>query len=164
LTVDDAEILSALSISIYKQYYTHLWHDGGVWYMEYAYNTAQLRKELSDPDNCHYLACSGQLPVGYSKMRLHEKWRGLENCSELERIYILREAAGRGLGKKLMDIAFDVARLHRKEGLFLKAMDSSTDAIAFYKKLGFEIFDTLTLSFEQMKIEYRGMVVLKKLL
>lgn len=163
LTADDAELLSGLAITIYKQYYTHLWHDGGQWYIEYSYNVQKLRKELTDLTNFHYLACSGEHPVGYLKIRLNEKWKGLEDhhCLEVERIYILQEAAGFGLGKKLMDVAREIAKYHNQDILFLKAMDSSSNALDFYQKLGFTIFDTLTLPFQQMKKEYRGMVVLK---
>jgi len=163
LTSVDAELLSGLAITIYKQYYTHLWHDGGMWYIEYSYNVQKLRQELSDLNNFHYIAYAGQHPVGYLKIRLNQKWKGLEGlqCLEVERIYILQEAAGSGLGKKLMDVAFEIAKYHNQDILFLKAMDSSRNALAFYEKLGFEIFDTLTHPFEQMKKEYRGMVVLK---
>ena len=163
LTPDDAELLSTLAIAIYKQYYTHLWHDGGKWYIEYSYNVQKLRQELSDLNNFHYIAYAGPQPVGYLKIRLNQKWKGLEDqqCLEVERIYILQEAAGSGLGKKLMEVAFEIAKYHNQDILFLKAMDSSMNALAFYQKLGFEIFDTLTLPFEQMKKEYRGMVVLR---
>ena len=164
LTASDAELLSGLAIAIYKQYYTHLWHDGGRWYTDYSYNVPKLRQELSDLNNLHYIAYSGNDPVAYLKIRLWEKWKGLQNkhCLEVERIYVLQHAAGLGLGKKLMNIAFEVAKYHNQDFIFLKAMDSSLGAIAFYQKLGFEVFDTLILPFEQMKQEYRGMVVMKK--
>ena len=164
LAPGDAELLSRLAIAIYKQYYRHLWHDRGAWYIDYSYNIPKLKQEISDLNNFHYIAYSGQDPVGYLKIRLWEKWKGLErkNCLEVERIYILQDSAGFGLGKKLMNIALEVAKYHNQDIVFLKAMDSSQDALAFYQKLGFEVFDTLILPFEQMKKEYRGMVILKK--
>ena len=76
----------------------------------------------------------------------------------------MKEAAGTGVGKKMMYAAFEVAAFHNRETVFLKAMDSSMDAIGFYQHLGFEIFDTTSLPYEQMKAEYRGMVVLKRTL
>lgn len=157
-------MLSALAISIYHQYYTHLWDDEGRWYTQRTYNAQKIREELSDLNNFHYAAFAGGQPVGYLKLRLGQSWKGLEDkrCLEIERIYILRESARSGLGKKLMSIAEEVAEYHDQQVLFLKAMDSSQAALAFYQKQGFEICDTLTLSFTQMKREYRGMVVLQK--
>jgi RimJ/RimL family protein N-acetyltransferase len=61
-----------------------------------------------------------------------------------------------------MQISFDLAKSMGKNIVFLKSMDSSVNSIAFYKKLGFENCGTLTLPFEQMKNEYRGMLILKK--
>ena len=163
LTADDAAKLSELAITIYKQYYIHLWHDGGMWYLEYAYPVEKLRRELSDLNNFHYIAYLEQQAVGYLKLRLNEKWKGLESkhCLEVERIYILKEFAGSGLGKKFMEVAVEIAKYHNQDIIFLKAMDSSHNALAFYQKMGFEIFDRLTLPFEQMKMEYRGMVVMR---
>ncbi len=40
-------------------------------------------------------------------------------------------------------------------------MDSSTAAIAFYKKFGFEVCGTYHLNFPQMKEELRGMYIMK---
>lgn len=41
-------------------------------------------------------------------------------------------------------------------------MDSSNGPIAFYTKMGFQLCGTTRLSFEQMKEELRGMVIMKK--
>ena len=64
-----------------------------------------------------------------------------------------------------MQYVFTIAQQHKKDVVFLKAMDSSDDAIAFYKTIGFEICGSFQLpmpTFEWMKEEYRVMVVLKK--
>jgi hypothetical protein len=53
----------------------------------------------------------------------------------------------------------------RKDIVFLKAMDSSNDAIKFYKSLGYAVCGDLQLpmpTFALMKQEYRGMLILKK--
>jgi ribosomal protein S18 acetylase RimI-like enzyme len=43
-------------------------------------------------------------------------------------------------------------------------MDSSESAIRFYQKNGFEICDTYTLTYERIKVEFRGMFYMKKAL
>ena len=165
----DAGKLSALSKDIYKEHYLHPWNEGGAdWYMqEYAYPENVLQKELEDENIIYSIAYKNNQPLGYLKIKINETLQGFEqsNALEVERIYIYTKATGKGLGKQLMNYVFDIARQHKKDLVFLKAMDSSNAAIAFYKSIGFEICGSFQLSmptFERMKEEYRGMVVLKK--
>jgi ribosomal protein S18 acetylase RimI-like enzyme len=58
----------------------------------------------------------------------------------------------------------NIAKEKNKKLIWLKVMDSSKDAIEFYKKMGFEICGTAHLNFEMMKPEYREMYVMRKLL
>jgi len=71
---------------------------------------------------------------------------------------------GQGIGRFVMDFVKNMARELGKELIWLKAMDSSREAIAFYQQNGFSIIGTERLSFETMKTDYRGMVVLQQLL
>ncbi len=164
-----AKELSALAKDIYNEHYLHLWNEGGAdWYMhEYAYPETVLQKELEDENIMYCIAYKSDQAVGYLKIKINETWHGFEqlNALELERIYIHKKATGKGLGKQMMQYVFDIAQQYQKDIVFLKAMDSSDAAIAFYKSLGFEICGTFQLpmpTFEWMKKEYRGMVVLKK--
>ena len=166
INISDADALAVLSKSIYKEYYLHLWYPGGAnWYMdEYAYTPGKLRSELADTNNLHFIVYDDNLPMGYLKIRLHETLEGFEqlNSLEIERIYLHKKIAGKGIGKQLMRLSEEIAVKHTKEMIFLKAMDSSSDAIAFYQKRGYALCGTLTLPFPQMKEIYRGMVILKK--
>ncbi len=165
----DASKLSALSKDIYKQHYLHLWNEGGAdWYMhQYAYPENILQKELADQNIMYCVAYKNNKALGYLKIKINETLQGFEklNALEVERIYIYKEATGKGLGKQLMQYVFDIARQHKKDIVFLKAMDSSIDAISFYKSQGFNMCGNFQLpmpTFERMKKEFRGMVVLKK--
>ena len=82
----------------------------------------------------------------------------------LERIYFIKEAVGKGIGEKTMQLAFQKADEWAYDGLWLSAMDSSLKPIAFYKRMGFEIVATKQLDFTQIKDEMRGMVLMKKAL
>ena len=167
INTDQTDELTELARSIYREYYLHLWHPGGAhWYMfEYAYNRSKLETELADLNNLHYIVYNTeQQPMGYLKIRIHAMLEGYESkkCMEIERIYLHKAIAGKGMGKHLLMFCEDIAKVHNKCILFLKAMDTSMDAIGFYQKMGYTICGKLTLPFEQMKEEYRGMVMLKK--
>ncbi len=158
--------LSALAKSIYKEHYLHLWYPGGAdWYMnEYAYAVNVLGAEISDPGNLHFIIYDKGKALGYLKIRLHATLSSFEhlNSMEIERIYLHTEAAGKGIGRQLMIFSEEIALQHKKEMIFLKAMDSSIDAINFYRKTGYTKCGTLVLPFPLMKEEYRGMIIFKK--
>jgi GNAT superfamily N-acetyltransferase len=101
--------------------------------------------------------------VGFLKLNIDQPLKDYEqyNCIELERIYLVKSATGKGFGRSVVEFCFDYARTLNKEIIWLKAMDSS-DAVCFYEKLGFERCGTFFLDFEQMKIEFRGMVIMMK--
>jgi ribosomal protein S18 acetylase RimI-like enzyme len=128
---------------------------------EYAYPEHKILAELSDKENLHYIVRNENEPVGYLKLRLQATLEGLP-ALEIERIYLHRKAAGKGMGKQLMLFSEEIALQHNKQLLFLKAMDSSVDALAFYHKLGYTDHGRLTLPFPLMKEEFRGMIILRK--
>jgi len=84
---------------------------------------------------------------------------------ELERIYIDTTAVNKGIGTYLINFVFDIAKSYQKKYIFLKAMDTATQAMKFYNKMGFTLLGSFRLSdstFHLMKEEYRGMHILKK--
>lgn len=168
IDISHSNTLSELAKTIYKEYYLHLWHAGGAeWYMhEHAYHPEKLQTELADPNNLHFIVYDNEKSLGYLKLRINGLLQGFEqyNSMEIERIYLHKQAAGKGIGKQLMLLSEEIAKQHSKQMVFLKAMDSSNDAISFYQRMGYKICGTLTLPFPQMKEEYRGMVIMQKFL
>jgi GNAT superfamily N-acetyltransferase len=158
--------LSELAKAIYREYYLHLWNKGGAdWYMnEHAYHADKIKEELADKNNLHFIVYENNQPLGYLKIKLDAELKesDTQNCLEIERIYLHRSASGKGTGKQLMLLTEKIAREYHKEIIFLKAMDTSEDAITFYQKMGYIICGGLTLPFPQMKEQYRGMVILQK--
>lgn len=169
LDASHAAELSALAKAIYVEHYLHLWYPGGAdWYMnEQAYPEEKLRAEITDPNNLHYIVYDEQeAPQGYLKLRISATLSGYteKDGLEIERIYLHKAATGKGVGRQLMELSETIARQHQKETLFLKAMDSSQDAIGFYQRMGYTVCGQLVLPFAQMKEVYRGMVILQKTL
>lgn len=169
VTIEEAARLSELAISIYKEHYLHLWNEGGAeWYMyEFAYATSVIRKELEDKNNLYFFLVLDDTPIGYLKLKLNAKLHetNAADSLEVERIYIHQEYTGRGLGKQMLMWSEAVAKQHHKKSIFLKAMDSSADAIRFYRSNGYVqsgYFQLPMPTFQFMKEEFRGMIILKK--
>jgi GNAT superfamily N-acetyltransferase len=161
----DAEKLSAIAIRSYKDFYLYLWHDDGTWYIDHSFAPSVLEKELNNRNHAFFLLNEKGVPAGFLKLNIDQPLKGYEqyNCIELERIYFIRSATGKGYGRQVMEFCFDYSRKLKKDIIWLKAMAmDSSDAILFYKKSGFEICGSHSLDFPQMKQEFRGMSILMK--
>lgn len=166
LQTSDTEALSALCLRIYPQFFLYLWHERGEWYQREKYNANQLRSEIENPNSKYYFILFENVPVGYLKINLNMTLPAYPSANgmEVERIYLLKEVQGKGLGKQLMNFAIAEAKRLQKSYLFLYVMDSSADSMKFYETMGFEKFGRKYLDFTQMKEEYRGMYSMVKIL
>lgn len=160
----DAALLASTALKAYCDHYLHLWHDNGEWYIKKCFTKEVMQLELDDPNNLFYIAYEGYESAGFLKLRINAMLEQdyTKNGLELERIYLTKAASRKGIGKQLMELSITIAKQYQKEIIWLKAMDSSNGPIAFYRQMGFELCGLTRLSFEQMKEEYRGMVVMKK--
>lgn len=163
VTTEDAALLGSVALRSYQAYYLHLWHDAGEWYMQNSFSTPQLVKEIADSNARFFMVFTGGKPVGFIKINLDAPLGDEPAALELERIYFIEEASGKGIGTRSVQYVISLAESLGKQTVWLKVMDTSP-AISFYKKLGFEICGTHRLDFEQMKEEMRGMYVMKKTL
>ncbi len=164
ITLADVNALSVIALQAYCDHYLHLWHDGGEWYKQKSFSVEQLSGELKNTNAKFYLICINNDACGFLKLNIDVVLDSYEdiNSLELERIYIAKFATGRGVGRYSMEFVLGLAKELDKKMIWLKVMDSSADAISFYKKQGFEICGTYHLDFEQMKEEFRGMYVMKR--
>jgi putative acetyltransferase len=63
---------------------------------------------------------------------------GLSNdCAELVKFYLLKEARGKGIGKKLMQKCIDSAKEFGFRQLYLESMPQFANAVNMYEKEGF---------------------------
>ena len=168
-SVKEAELLTELARNIYREHYLHLWHPGGAeWYMEeYAYARGKIEMELADPNIEYFIAVENGANAGYIKLVLSVPLADntMTTALEVERIYLHTICMGKGIGKRLMELAHERARELKRDIVLLKAMDSATPAISFYTTLGYTISGNLELpmpDFALMKKEYRGMVTLTR--
>jgi len=166
LNVQDARCLSEVALKAYSDHYLDLWCDRGKWYMEKYFSVDRLGVELQDRNAAFYLAFYNNSPVGFLKLNLDAPLAGIDLKSglELERIYLVKETLGKGIGKELVSLTVDIGKKLGKDLIWLKAMDTSDGPISFYQKMGFRIVGTQRLKHPLMKEELRGMVVMMQYL
>ncbi|HZG23144.1 MAG TPA: GNAT family N-acetyltransferase [Chitinophagaceae bacterium] len=61
-----------------------------------------------------------------------------EHVCELVKMYLIKSARGMGLGKKLVNKCFDFAKRNNYSTIYIETMPELMDAIAMYRKFGFE--------------------------
>ncbi len=108
-------------------------------YLEKAYNQEQLALELENPESRFYFICSDEEVAGYLKINVgkaQSEKMGADSL-EVERIYVKKKFHKKGLGKLLLEKAFDVAAELEKKKVWLGVWEHNENAIAFYKKKGF---------------------------
>jgi ribosomal protein S18 acetylase RimI-like enzyme len=61
---------------------------------------------------------------------------------EIQRIYVLKEHKGKGIGKRMIEKAAAIGREKSLQYIWLGVWEHNRAAIAFYEKLGFLKFDS----------------------
>jgi GNAT superfamily N-acetyltransferase len=159
----DLKALQIIGERSYTPHYTHLWKPGGVeWYMNRCFSDATLEKEFADENIEYYIISAGDEDIGILKLILQKQVPDseIENALYLEKIYFVKEWTGKGIGRKLIEFAFERARELNRDCVWLMAMDTSDKPIAAYERAGFRIHSRTRLDFEIMKEEFRGMAVM----
>jgi ribosomal protein S18 acetylase RimI-like enzyme len=113
-------------------------------YLDSAFAKALLSQELLN-DNCHYFFVKdGDKIIGYLKFNTGGAQNELkeDNGIELERIYLLKNEQGKGIGKRLLDFAENYAKQLDKNYIWLGVWEHNLDAIRLYERVGYQKFDT----------------------
>tara|TARA_B100000508_G_scaffold138542_1_gene134853 strand:- start:10137 stop:10712 length:576 start_codon:yes stop_codon:yes gene_type:complete len=112
-------------------------------YLEEGFSADKVRAEINDPNSMFYLAMVSDQVIGYLKLNFGQSQTELndESSLEIERIYVLKELHGEGVGQKLYEKAVDIAREKEVNYIWLGVWEKNPRAIRFYEKNGFVEFD-----------------------
>jgi ribosomal protein S18 acetylase RimI-like enzyme len=164
----DLDILRAISIAAYSQNFGHHWTEGGLAeYLDKVFAADILARELAEPHIRFYVAFRqtgpaapvADEPVAFMKLNLKSNLPGAppESGIELDKLYILPECKGQKIGARMMDLAFEVAKMTGKDSFWLAVIDTNAPAIAFYEKYGFRFHSTTRVSYPKFREELKGM-------
>ena len=145
--IEEAPALAALKLVTFRQ--TFLDEGFGIPYppadlasFEAAsYSAAVIAAEVADPERRNWVAedrdgrLLGYAQVGPCKLPHPEAGAGQ---GELYQLYVLREAQGRKLGKRLLEAALDYLAESRPGPVWLGVWSGNDKAQAVYAAIGFE--------------------------
>ena len=111
-------------------------------YCRENFSYEKISSEINDKNSRYFVFEEENQVVGYMKVNFFGRQTedGYENSLELQRIYVLKSYKGKGIGKKFMEVAIDLAYENDLEYVWLGVWEHNYKAIEFYKKKGFEKF------------------------
>lgn len=111
-------------------------------YLEKAFSRDQLIRELQHPHMQFYFVLQRDKIIGYFKINTNsgQSEPESEDAAELERIYILPDFIGTGIGSKVITYILSLAKSMNKRYLWLGVWEHNQGAIRFYERHGFVKF------------------------
>ena len=109
------------------------------YYLQNNYSLNQLLQELQNKGSFFYFFKYDNQLVAYLKINIcpDQSDFNYEDTLEIERIYVLTEYKGKGIGKELMDFAIHKAIEFNLKKIWLGVWENNKPALKFYDKLGF---------------------------
>ena len=128
----DFKTIAELSTIIWQEYYTDIIGYRQVDYMLKKYQSVEAIKDQIEEGAFYYLITHQGSTVGY--LSYYKK----TNCLFLNKIYILKESRGKGIGKKAMHYLETTAEHLGYKTLSLTVNKNNKETIKAYVKMGFK--------------------------
>ncbi|WP_405398605.1 GNAT family N-acetyltransferase [Maribacter sp. Asnod2-G09] len=148
----------------YNQHYTHLWpNDETTTYIKNSFTKEVLLHEEEDEDTALYLIKLNSDYVGILKITLGKQLQDYSKADALylDKIYILNEFSGKGIGSKTLKFVEKIATDHSKKAIFLESMQKGL-ALPFYLSHSFSIVANTQVPFNNVIEEEKPMYLLRK--
>ena len=141
--LDELEALVDVSRSTFEESFAeHNTAEDMRLYLSRNLTDGKIKSELEHGESEFYFALVDNAVAGYMKLKYnsHVEELGDFTSVEVERIYVLKKFQGNGLGRKLLERAVKQAIEVGFDYVWLGVWEHNTNAIDFYKHLGFEPF------------------------
>ncbi|WP_343485716.1 GNAT family N-acetyltransferase [Allomuricauda sp. d1] len=148
----------------YIEHYLHLWkNDDPSPYISRSFTPEIVRSEINDDNNAHFLVKMNNDTMGIVKLVLNKGFGAFDGEEALlaEKIYLLKDHSGRGLGKQVLQFIMKLAKRLNKKVVWLDTMKKGR-TLGFYQKNGFKIVKETSLKLSNVKISESAMWVLAR--
>ena len=161
---NDAEVIALLGrITIHETFgylFTEYANDLRA-YLDYSFAIDKIKLSLDKPENTYWLARADSLPVGYAKIKFPSPTPLITQgkVAKLQRIYVLKEFLGHGIGTPLLQAILAHAADRQIDAVWLDVLQENTRAVRFYERLGFTALGDDTYSIGAQTFTFRLMVL-----
>jgi len=109
--------------------------------LDLIYSDEALTRQIQNKEQLFYLVSDPESVIGFIGIEHHYK---NEAITKIHKIYLLPETQGKGYGKIVFNSIEELALENKSKELLLNVNRFNT-ALNFYKKLGFEIKETVDI-------------------
>ncbi|WP_291779081.1 GNAT family N-acetyltransferase [Cecembia sp.] len=133
--LSDLQKVREIALKTWPQTFANILTPGQIDYMlNWMYQIKALEEQVLEKGHVFLIANEGEKSLGFCAYELHAK--SLYK-TKIHKIYILPEAQGKGIGKKLIQEVVKIAKRNGDTHLFLNVNKYNRAAIDFYLRLGF---------------------------
>ena len=137
LVKNELPIVKDLAYRIWPSTYKEILSQEQITYMLNWMYSIETLEESAEKDHYFFAIFDDNIALGFVDI----EWNSSEvNEMKLQKIYVLPEKQGLGLGKKLLNFAIDFGKKQGVNHLTLQ-VNRFNKAVNFYKHTGFEIID-----------------------
>lgn len=144
-TTDDLNVLVDISRDTFVHSFEKHNNPENFWnYINKAFNEDALIEQLLNTNSLFYFVYLKNVLVGYFKINKNDAQseKFAKKSIELERIYVLSDFQGQGIGKQILFEAIEIASSCKASFLWLGVWQKNKNAIRFYENHGFKKFGT----------------------
>lgn len=140
-STDDIPVIKGMSSVVFRYTYSTILDNEQIEYMmEWMYSTDSLMKQFSE-EHVFFIAFKENIPCGYMSIQ-HEESNGIEiDIYHLHKLYVMPTMQGNGVGKLLLEKAFNYAGENKDKGYARIELNVNRNnkAVGFYKRMGMNI-------------------------
>ena len=163
-TVSDDGALGIIGPAVYAESYGHMWDDAAALASHLtSFGVPAVADFLARKDTSAWVVADRDRIVGFLTVILAspDPIEGGRAGAEIQRIYLLAPARGRGLAARMLESADVYARSEGMDHLWLDVMAEAVWARRSYAKLGFEEIGAVTFPGGMME-RFKPMVVMRR--
>ena len=161
--ISHAAIIGVIGKKSFRRAFEHLFNNKEelLEYLENTYSPIKLSKSLRDDDNVYLLAFIDHEPAGFVKVKKYSLNEHIESVAqmELQKIYVLQEFHGRGIGSALLKEVKNLAKEVDPDYVWLDTHVSNASAIRLYEKNGFKKVGKYFFTIGTQTFEYHVMAL-----
>ena len=152
----DLETLQRIGCDTYREHFSGIWTRAGMQrFLSVDFSSENLASSLAATDQHLWLLAEDAAgnTQGFAKLNWNSRMP-LHNAvgAELQKIYLLKSATGKGYGMQLLRVICERASARQQERLWLDVLKSNRAAQAFYSRFGFHACGEIPFSTDLLDI------------
>lgn len=153
---DDLETLQDIGCTTYREHFSEIWTAAGMQrFLAADFSSETLTSSLTATEQHLWLLAedSAGNAMGFAKLNWNSPMPlGNKAGGELQKIYLLKSATGKGYGEQLLRVICERALARQQHLLWLDVLQSNRAAQDFYARFGFRSCGEIPFSTDLLDI------------